>query len=179
MPPAGGAALFAGMSRIKSVIGIKWPEVKFCLKFGSSCSYGSSRAWSFGPPIKHENSGGAGLRARQAVRTGWKACATGRTFQEQGQAGGRVLTPADASRESQPLRLVQAKTQPEAAEKLGQQCLKEQQAREKLPWQERQLQRQPDMKRMRGPMPEAAPPKPATSRFGAGVIRDKESADGD
>jgi hypothetical protein len=103
-----------------------------------------------------------------------------------GQAGGQVLTPGDASREGQPLRLVQAKTQPEAAEKLEQQRLKEQQEREKLRRQERQQQRQPDMKRMREPMPEAAPaapaaipPKPATSRFGAGVIRDKESADGD
>ena len=35
MPPAGVAAVFAGLSRIKSVIGIKWPEVKFCLEFGS------------------------------------------------------------------------------------------------------------------------------------------------
>ena len=35
MPPAGVAAVFAGLSRIKSVIGIKWPEVKFSLEFGS------------------------------------------------------------------------------------------------------------------------------------------------
>ena len=35
MPPAGVAAVFAELSRIKSVIGIKWPEVKFCLEFGS------------------------------------------------------------------------------------------------------------------------------------------------
>ena len=34
------------------------------------------------PTPKHEKVGGAGLRARQAVRTGWKACATGRTFQD-------------------------------------------------------------------------------------------------
>jgi len=35
MPPAGVAAVFAELSRIKSVIGIKWPEVKFSLEFGS------------------------------------------------------------------------------------------------------------------------------------------------
>jgi hypothetical protein len=34
-PPADVAAFFAELSRIKSVIGIKWPEVKFCLEFGS------------------------------------------------------------------------------------------------------------------------------------------------
>jgi hypothetical protein len=105
----------------------------------------------------------------------------GSGFKEQGQwqPWGRFRTLADASRESQPLLLVQSTAQQEEAEKLEQQRLKEQQEREKLPRQERQQQRQPDMKRMRGPMPEAAPPKPATSRFGAGVIRDKESADGD
>ena len=43
-----------------------------------------------------------------------------------------VLAPADASRNSQPLRLAQSKTQPEEAEKLEQQRLKEQQEREKL-----------------------------------------------
>jgi hypothetical protein len=36
MPPAGVAEVFAELSRIKSVIGIKWPEVKFCLEVGSS-----------------------------------------------------------------------------------------------------------------------------------------------
>jgi len=34
-PPAGMAAVFAELSRIKSVIGRKRPEVKFCLEFGS------------------------------------------------------------------------------------------------------------------------------------------------
>lgn len=33
--PAGVVTVFAELSRIKSVIGIKWPEVKFCLEFGS------------------------------------------------------------------------------------------------------------------------------------------------
>jgi len=35
MPPAGVAAVFAELSRIKSVIGIKWPKLNFCLKDGS------------------------------------------------------------------------------------------------------------------------------------------------
>ena len=97
-----------------------------------------------------------------------------------------VLAPADASRDSQPLRLAQSAAQPEEAEKLEQRRLKEQQEREKMQQQEQQQRRRPDMKKMGGPMPEAAPSapaaipsKPGTSRFGAGVIRDKESADGD
>ena len=40
----------------------------------------SSWSWAFGPPAKHVKVSGAGLRARQAVRTGGKACDTGRTF---------------------------------------------------------------------------------------------------
>jgi hypothetical protein len=78
---------------------------------------------------------------------------------------------ADASRESQPLRLAQSNTQPEEAEKLEQRRLKEQQERGKMQQQEQQQQKQPEMRRMRGPMPEAAPSKPGGSRFGAGVIR--------
>jgi hypothetical protein len=39
-------------------------------------------SWACAPLIKHEKVGGAGLPARQAVRTGWKACATGRTFRQ-------------------------------------------------------------------------------------------------
>ena len=35
-------------------------------------------------PVNDEQVGGAGLRARQAVRTGWKACATGRTIRSAG-----------------------------------------------------------------------------------------------
>src|SRR5659263_515924 len=42
----------------------------------------SSYPWAFGPPVRHAKSGRAGVLARQAVRTGWKACATGRTFQD-------------------------------------------------------------------------------------------------
>ena len=47
-----------------------------------SITFQDSRSWAGGSPVKHEKVGGAGLRARQAVRTGWKACATGRTFQD-------------------------------------------------------------------------------------------------
>jgi hypothetical protein len=47
---------------------------------------------AFGPPIKQERVGKAGLSARPAVRTGWKACATGK-FQngenEEVRRGGR------------------------------------------------------------------------------------------
>ncbi|HLD48700.1 MAG TPA: hypothetical protein VJA64_12815, partial [Desulfobaccales bacterium] len=37
-------------------------------------------SWTFGPPVKHEKVSGAGVPACQPVCTGWKACATGRTF---------------------------------------------------------------------------------------------------
>ncbi len=102
-----------------------------------------------------------------------------------------VLAPADASRDSQPLRLAQSKTQPEEAEKLEQQRLKEQQEREKLEQKKMQPGAKPEtqpMKKMESmeksapiqrEAPAAAPPKPGTSRFGAGVIRSKESVDGD
>jgi hypothetical protein len=96
-----------------------------------------------------------------------------------------VLAPADASRESQPLRLAQSKTQPEEAEKPEQRALQEQQEqkKDKLQQEEKSGMQQPrKMRRMEKSAPaprEAVPAKPGTSRFGAGVIRDKESADGD
>jgi len=76
-----------------------------------------------------------------------------------------------ASRESQPRLLAQSKAQPGEAEKLEQQRLKEQQDRAKMDQQEKQQQ---PMRKMRGPIPEAAPPKSSKSRFGAGVIRQNE-----
>jgi hypothetical protein len=88
----------------------------------------------------------------------------------------RGLAPGDAFREGQPLRLAQSTAQQEEAEKQKQLRLKEQQEQEKLQQQQPKPQ---EMKKMRGPMPEAVPAKPGTSRFGAGVIRNKESADGD
>jgi hypothetical protein len=78
-----------------------------------------------------------------------------------------------ASRESQPRLLAQSKAQPEA-EKVEQQRLKEQQDRAKRQQEEKQQQSQPEMRKMRGPMPEAAPPNASKSRFGAGVIRQNE-----
>jgi hypothetical protein len=45
-----------------------------------------SRQWRRGswPTRKTGKEGGAGVPARQLVRTGWKACATGKNFLEQG-----------------------------------------------------------------------------------------------
>jgi hypothetical protein len=39
---------------------------------------------------------------------------------------------------------------------------------------QKEEQSQPRMRKMRGPMPEAAPPNSSKSRFGAGVIRQNE-----
>jgi hypothetical protein len=80
-----------------------------------------------------------------------------------------------ASRESQPRLLAQSTAQPGEAEKLEQQRLKEQQDRAKMQQEQKQQQRQPEMRKMRGPIPEAAPPKSSKSRFGAGVIRKSEN----
>ena len=88
--------------------------------------------------------------------------------------------PDAASRESQPLLLAQSAAQPEEAEKLEQQRLKEQQAREQgKKMRSGQPPGQPDRMERQAPAERAAPPKPGTSRFGAGVIRNKETVDGD
>jgi hypothetical protein len=79
-----------------------------------------------------------------------------------------------AARESQPHLLAQNTAQPGEAEKLEQQRLKEQQDRAKMQQGQQEHQRQPEVRRMRGPMPEAAPPNASKSRFGAGVIRKSE-----
>ena len=95
---------------------------------------------------------------------------------------GSAMAPADASRDSQPLRLAQSNTQQEEAEKLEQSRLKEQQEREKRQLEEKSEMQQPRKMRSmekQAPAPQAAPPKSGTSRFGAGVIRDKETVDGD
>ena len=78
------------------------------------------------------------------------------------------------SRESQPRLLAQNTAQPEEAKKLEQQRLKEQQDRAKMQQEQKQQQSQPRMRKMRGPIPEAAPPNSSKSRFGAGVIRKSE-----
>jgi hypothetical protein len=79
-----------------------------------------------------------------------------------------------ASRESQPRLLAQSKTQSGEAEKLEQQRLKEQQDRAKMQQEKKESQSQPRMRKMRGAVPEAAPPDSSKSRFGAGVIRQNE-----
>jgi hypothetical protein len=79
-----------------------------------------------------------------------------------------------ASRESQPRLLAQNTAQPGEAEKLEQQRLKEQQDRAKMGQMQKEEQSQPRMRRMRGAMPEAAPPAPGSKRFGAGVVRQSE-----
>jgi hypothetical protein len=79
-----------------------------------------------------------------------------------------------APRESQPRLLAQTKAQPGEAEKLEQQRLKEQQDRARMQQEQKEQQSQPRMRKMRGAMPEAAPPSPSKSRFGAGVIRQNE-----
>jgi hypothetical protein len=98
-----------------------------------------------------------------------------------------VLAPADATRNSQPLRLAQVKTPPEEVQKLEQPSLQEQQEQKNLELKKTQPGVKPgapptqEMRRMEKSAPaprEVAPAKPGTSRFGAGVIRNKET-DGD
>ena len=105
-------------------------------------------------------------------------------------SGESVLAPADASRDSQPLRLAQSKTQPEDSREAG--TTRSARAagtgkaaateKDKLQQEEKSETQQPRrMRRMEKSAPaprEAVPAKPGTSRFGAGVIRNKE-ADGD
>ena len=79
-----------------------------------------------------------------------------------------------ASRESQPRLLAQSKAQTGEAEKQEQQRLKEQQERAKMQQEQKEQQSHPRMRRMRGAMPEAAPPATGNKRFGAGVIRQNE-----
>lgn len=99
----------------------------------------------------------------------------GSGFKEQGQwqPWGRFRALADASRESQPLLLVQSTAQQEEADKLKQQRLKEQQEREKLQQQEIKQPRKMRSLEKSAPVPEAAPapPKAGSKRFGAGVVR--------
>src|SRR3989339_691432 len=57
------------------------PSNKISPFYALMVNQGSS-SWACGPPIKHEKVSGAGVPARQPVCTGWKACATGRTFQD-------------------------------------------------------------------------------------------------
>ena len=84
-------------------------------------------------------------------------------------------------RESQPRLLAQSKTQPtavEQTEQLEKRRLEEQQKKAAMEKQQQQEKSQPKRMRTRGAIPEAAPPAPTgAKRFGAGVIRDKETKD--
>ena len=93
------------------------------------------------------------------------------------QAGSSAGAPA-----IEPRLMAQSTAQPEEAEKLEQSRLKEQQEREKRQLEEKSEMQQPRKMRSmekQAPAPQAAPPKSGTSRFGAGVIRNKETVDGD
>jgi hypothetical protein len=86
----------------------------------------------------------------------------------------------------EPRLLAQSTAQPEEAEKLEKRRLEEQRKKmEQQQQQEKQQQAQPKQMKTRGAVPEAAPapdaatPRTGKSRFGAGVVRDKESPDGD
>lgn len=103
-------------------------------------------------------------------------------------AGSAAGAPADLSRESQPLLLVQSTAPQEEARQLEKRRLQEQQERERLRLEQNQKMEMQQPKKMRSlerrapspsMTPEAVPAKPGTARFGAGVIRNKESVDGD
>jgi hypothetical protein len=82
--------------------------------------------------------------------------------------------------ENQPCLLAQSKAEPTAAEQLEKSRLEEQQKKAAVEKQQQQPQSQPRRMKTRGTIPEAAPPAPAgRSRFGAGVVRDKETKDVD
>jgi len=90
------------------------------------------------------------------------------------QAGSSAGAPA-----SEPRRLAESTAQTEEAQQLEKRRLEEQRSKLEQQQQETQLQTQPRRMRTRGPMPDAATPRPGKSRFGAGVVRDKESPGGD
>ena len=84
--------------------------------------------------------------------------------------------PEAQFRENQPCLLAQSTTQPTAAEQVEKRRLEEQQKKAAMEKQQQQQQSQPKRMRTRGAIPEAAPAPPAgRERFGAGVIRDKET----
>ena len=86
--------------------------------------------------------------------------------------------PAAAFQENQPRLLAQSTAQQREAEQLEKRRLEEQ--RQQMEKQQRQQQSQPKKMRTPGPMPEAAPTAPSgTKRFGAGVVRDKETGEVD
>jgi len=84
--------------------------------------------------------------------------------------------PEAQFRENQPCLLAQSATQPTEAEQVEKRRLEEQQKKAAMEKQQQQ-QSQPKRMRTRGAIPEAAvaPPPAGRGRFGAGVIRDKET----
>ena len=83
--------------------------------------------------------------------------------------------PAAAFQENQPRLLAQSTAQQREAEQLEKRRLKEQQERGKMD-QQQQKRSRPERMKTPGPIPEAAPAAPASrGRFGAGVVRDKET----
>ena len=88
--------------------------------------------------------------------------------------------PEAQFRENQPRLLAQSSTQPTAAEQVEKRRLEEQQKKAAMEKQRQQQQSQPKRMRTRGAIPEAVAPPPAgRGRFGAGVIRDKETKEGE
>ncbi len=92
-----------------------------------------------------------------------------------------VSGTADAQfRESQPCLLAQSTTQPTAAEQLEKSRQEEEQKKLEMEKQQQQQQSQPRKMKTRGAIPEVAPKAPAgRGRFGAGVVRDKETKEVD
>jgi hypothetical protein len=87
--------------------------------------------------------------------------------------------PDAASREGQPRLLAQSTAQQEEAAQLEKRRLEEQQKKLEMEKQQQQ-QSQPKKMKTRGAIPEAAPTAPAgRGRFGAGVVRDKETGEVD
>jgi hypothetical protein len=91
--------------------------------------------------------------------------------------------PDAAYREGQPLLLAQSATQKEEAEKVEKCRKEEEQKKLEQQQQEKQQQTEPKKLKTRGAIPEAAPEavpaKPGGKRFGAGVVRGKESQEGE
>ena len=131
---------------------------------------------------------GVPAHARPVAITSVVAPASETTWQENGvkEPGqwpglGRFLAAAGASRKSQPLLLAEIAPQSEEAEKLERRRQQEQQERVNIQQQEQQQNKIKTRGPMPAPkpMPEASPSKPGTSRFGAGVIRNKDSEAGE
>jgi hypothetical protein len=88
--------------------------------------------------------------------------------------------PEAQFQEQQPCLLAQSTTQPATAEQLEKSRQEEQQKKAAGEKQQQQQQSQPKKMKTRGAIPEAAAPAPAPrGRFGAGVVRDKETKDVD